>query len=564
MTTAMKKITILFFCILALNACQDVLDIKPPDRITEEDVWKDVNAVRLYTNATYATAFPQGLYRNTQIGHATDEMHSIKGSVNYSRITRGELTPDNVTDLNGNVMNNWKQAYATIRNVNVFMEKMATSLIEEKAKATMTAEMRFIRAHQYAQLIWRYGGVPLITDVFALDGDFARARNTYDECVTFIVSELDAVIGSGLLPDKQPAATLGLASADAARAVKSRVLLYAASKLNNPGKDLARWQAASDAAKALIDGGRYSLNGDYRTTFTAHNNEVIFARYFTQAAAASTDAASALPMELHFQVGRNGDSGWGSDTPTQNHVDAYEMSNGLSITAPGSGYDATNPYNNRDPRFYATVLFDGAVWKGRATETFISGATGVVGGTDTNQGPIDVLNATQSGYYSKKFLQEEVPSQQGSTVRATSPYIMFRYAEILLNYAEAQAMLGNDGEARTYANLVRKRTGVDMPDITESGEQLLVRLQNERRVELAFEGHRYFDVRRWMIAADTESKDILGITIKKMANGTKTYEPRLLIDRPTWNDKWLLLPIPRAEVDRSLKTLKQNEGYSVD
>src|SRR5688572_20484023 len=120
-----KSLTILFA--IMMFACDDVLDISPLDRISETEVWKDASTVRLYMNATYATAFPQGLYRNTQIGHATDELHSIKGSVFYTRITKGELTPDNVTDLNANIMNNWKQAYATIRSVNIFLEEMETS-----------------------------------------------------------------------------------------------------------------------------------------------------------------------------------------------------------------------------------------------------------------------------------------------------------------------------------------------------------------------------------------------------------------------------------------------------
>ena len=123
-------------------------------------------------------------------------------------------------------------------------------------------------------------------------------------------------------------------------------------------------------------------------------------------------------------------------------------------------------------------------------------------------------------------------------------------------------MLGNDGEARTYINLVRKRTGVNMPDVTESGAALLARIQNERRIELAFEGHRFFDVRRWKIASTTESADIMGVIIKKKLDGTKTREPRLLIDRPTWDDKWLLLPIPRAEINRSQGSLTQNPGYN--
>src|SRR6187402_2595630 len=126
MATTMKKILIILSLIFVFGSCSDILDLTPKDKIAATEVWDDPNTVRLYMNATYATAFPQGLYRNTQIGHGTDEMHSIKGSVFYARITRGELTPDNVTDLNLNIMNNWKQAYATIRNVNVFLEQIVT------------------------------------------------------------------------------------------------------------------------------------------------------------------------------------------------------------------------------------------------------------------------------------------------------------------------------------------------------------------------------------------------------------------------------------------------------
>ncbi len=541
----MKKLIIILIGVTFLSACSDVLDITPQDRISDQDVWNDASLIRLYLNGTYAAAFPQGLYRNTQIGHATDELHSIKGSVYYYLITRGELTPDNVTTLN-DYMNNWKPAYETIRDVNIFFEEMETSQIDDDAKTQMSAEMKFIRAFLYAQLIWRYGGVPIIDYVFELNDEYSVERNTYDECVSFIISELDGIIG--VLPDIQTGGNLGLASSDAARALKSRVLLYAASPLNNPSNDMTKWQAAADAAEALIN-TNYSLLDNYQAIFLEDNEEIIFARYFSQANS----------YELHFQVGRNGDNGWGSDSPTQNLVNDFEMDNGEypfledGSVNPDSGYDPNNPYENRDPRLYATILHDGAMWMGRETETFM-------GGMDSGQGPIAAWNASQSGYYTKKFVPEDIPPT-GSTVLPTSPWIMFRYGEILLNYAEAKFMLGDEATARDYINMVRSRTGVEMPDVTESGEELLERIQHERRIELVFEGHRYFDVRRWEIADETETNNIMGVTIEKLGDDTKTYASKLLIER-SWDDRLILLPIPRAEVDRSQGGLVQNPGYN--
>lgn len=542
----MKNRLIIFLTgVMMLSACSEVLDVTPVDRITDNDVWNDENLVRLYMNGAYAAAFQQGLYRTTQIGHGTDELQSSKGNVTYYLITRGELTPDNVSDLPA-YMNNWKNAYGTIRDVNIFLEKIEQSPIDNATKEQMIAEMRFIRAFLHAQLIWRYGGVPIIDYVFDLEDDSQVGRDSYDACVTFIVDELDEVMG--VLPAQQPEGNLGLVSGDAARALKARVLLYAASPLHNPTNDPAKWQAASDAAEALLDAG-YSLNGDYRGTFLAHNSEIIFARYFTQANS----------YELHFQVGRNGDNGWGSDAPTQNLVDAFEMNNGEApfnddgTVNVASGYDPENPYADRDPRLYATILHDGAVWMGRETETF-------TGGLDSREGPIAAWNGSMTGYYLKKFVPENIPPS-GSTLLPTSPWIMFRYAEVLLNYAEAQYMLNNEEVAREYLNMVRSRPGVNMPDVTESGDELLKRIQRERQIELVFEGHRYFDVRRWMIAPQTETKDIMGITIEKQEDDSKTYTYKELIPR-TWDDRLYFLPIPRGEIDRSRNSLDQNEGYN--
>jgi hypothetical protein len=404
----------------------------------------------------------------------------------------------------------------------------------------MNAEMRFIRAYTYANLIWRYGGVPIVTNLFELGGDYSVTRSSYDDCVTYICSELDDVIAD--LPAKEPANQLGRASGDAAKALKSRVLLYAASPLNNSNKDLTKWQKAADAAGALLSAG-YLLNDDYQHIFMQDNSEIIFGRYFTQANS----------HYMHQWNGRNGSDGWGGNCPTQNLVDDYEMvTTGKLPADPTSGYDPANPYMNRDPRFYASILYDGAMWMGRETETFN-------GGLDSPQSSIQAWNSSLTGYFLKKFIADDIPPS-GSTLMPKNPYIFFRYGEILLNYAEAKFELGDEPTARTYVNMIRSRKGVNMPPITATGDALRQAIYHERRIELAFEGHRFFDVRRWKIATVTENRNLSAIKITKLGNGLKTYETVNLLSR-NFADKHYLLPIPYAEITRSKGTLTQNPGY---
>lgn len=542
-----NKIAIILLALITCWSCEDALDVTPLDKIADDKVWTDPNLVRVFVNACYNTAFEQGLFRTTQIGHATDELHSIKGNVTYKLVVQGAVTSDNVSQLHA-TLNCWTRYYALNREINTFFSKIDAADFDADLKNEMIGEMKFIRAFIYAKLIWSYGGVPIIDYLFELNQEnYSVERNTYDECVDFIVGELDDAIA--LLPDQQTGSDLGKVSADAARALKARVLLYAASPLNNPTNDQAKWQAASDAAEALVN-NRYQLHSDYHGLFLSQNSEIIFARYHSQA----------NQLALSLQVGRNYDHGWGSDSPTQNLVNDYEMTNGeLPYLAdgtvnPASGYDPQNPYANRDPRLAATILYDGLVWMNRETQTYIDG-------NDSRTGPNESWNGSMTGYYTKKFVPEDIPPA-GSTMYPTSPWILFRYAEMLLNYAEAQYMLGHEDVARDYVNDVRGRTGVNMPDIDESGADLLARIQHERRIELVFEGHRYYDVRRWKIAPQTETKDIMGISIT-LDGGIKTfdYTSNKLITRAPWDDKFYLLPIPRTEVDRSLGTLDQNPGY---
>lgn len=553
----MKKIIYSIISLLVITSCQDILDVKPVDRISESSVWNDQSLIQLYVTTNYH-AVEHGFYQNIWGCGISDETLP-NGNQNY--VLQGTLSADNITSVDPDEsylkigtpsrLNYWKTAYSYIRNINVFFTKIDNSPIEDAAKNELKGEMKFIRAWTYANLIERYGGVPIIDYVFELNDDFTKvSRASYDDCVTFIIKDLDEAIS--LLPTQQTGSNLGRASADAARALKSRVLLYAASPLNNPNNDMEKWTKAANAAEALLN-SRYSLYDNYQNLFLEkylqNNKEIIFARYFTQT----------NYNRLNINCGRNADHGWGGqNAPTQNLVNDFEMVNGElpylknGSVNPASGYNPQDPYINRDPRFDASILHDGSAWMGRSTETFN-------GGIDSPEGTIEPWNASTTSYYLKKFVDPDLPPS-GSSTNATSPYIFFRYAEILLNYAEAKFELGDEGTARQYLNMIRSRSGVEMPPVKATGQQLREKIQNERRIELAFEGHRYFDVRRWKIASETESKNIMGMSITKLTDGSKTYAPYQILERH-FSDPLYLVPIPRAEIDRSLGALTQNPGY---
>lgn len=516
---------------------QNILNVSPLNEISDADVWNNQALIELYVNSNYNDVgcnFSQNMFCALD-----DEAYNIHDAGAIG-IQEGQLTADNasnVTSIN-NMFDYWATAYSSIRNINIYFSKINASPVDPVSKTQMNAEMMFIRAFIYSNLIWRYGGVPIITKVFNLNDDYSVKRNSYDECVTYICAELDTVIAN--LPAKEPADQEGRASGDAAKALKSRVLLYAASPLNNPTNDLAKWQQAADAAAALLNSG-YSLNDDYQQTFLEDNPEIIFARYFTQ--------ANSVP--INEWNGRNGDSGWGGICPTQNIVDDYEMqATGKLPSDPTSGYDPNNPYVGRDPRFYASILYDGAMWMGRETETFD-------GGLDSPQSNVQAWNATLTGYYLKKFIPENIPPS-GGTIMPTNPSIFFRYGEILLNYAEAEFELGDETTARTYVNMIRSR--VNMLPITATGDALRQAIHHERRIELAFEGQYFFDVRRWETAMVTENKNLSRMDIIKNVDGSKTYKVQNLLTRKFLIQQYLL-PIPYSEITRSLGTLTQNPGY---
>lgn len=547
----MKRINYIICSILAvfiLNSC-DILDLKPLDKLSDEDVWNDPALMQLYVNSCY-NALPHGLTSDMQGGY-TDEIWNRDNGRKAQDVLAGALDPDNVNSL-PNHLNYWGTAYSNLRKINTFFEKSENAPLLEEQRKSMIGEVKFLRAYIYANLLWCYGGVPIITRVYGLNEDYSIPRNSDEECVNFIISELKEA--QEMLPAKQPATQTGRASGDACQALMARVLLYWASPLHNPSNNQQRWADAAAAAEKLID-TRYTLQDDYEQLFMDDNDELIFARQFTQAN--STNYC--------MVQGRSGDSGHGYANPSQNMVNSYEMkatgklpciqqADGTYLPDPTSGYDPKKPYDGRDPRFYASILYDGAMWQGRETETF-------KGGKDHREytGGGTAWLATETSYYMRKFVDESIPPT-GSSNNPTNPWVFFRYAEILLNYAEAMFELGDETTARKYVNMIRSRKSVQMPEITETGDALKKRIQQERRVELAFEHHRFFDVRRWKIADVTEKKPVIAMEIVKKSDDSRTYTEVIKFQRDFFPQHYYI-PIPRTEVEKSLGAIKQNPNY---
>lgn len=541
-----NKILPVLILAMITSCAKDVLDKAPTDRFSDDAVWKDKNLVEAYVNQTYRI-FPTGnTYGAQRLGSAgTDEIYGRGGSQTF--INKGEITPSSLGNLNYWTSNAPYNFWLVITNANIFMKNMENSPITDQAmKDRMTGEMRLLRAFAYFKLASFYGGVPLITKPFGLSDDFMLTRNTYDEVMNYVISELDAA--AALLPETYPAAQQGRLTKGAALACKSRALLYMASPLNNPSNDLTKWQKAADAAKAVMDMGRYSLYPNYKDLFlraNSYNVEAIWSRPYNY-------TLSAEEAYLELSQYPNGYSGFGQVHPYDDMVQSYEMLSG-KLPKDDPTFDQQNPYVNRDPRFYMTILYDGAPFKGREVETFLPG------GRDSREGPISSWNATETGYYLRKFIDESV-TNPGTLIQGNSPFIFFRYAEILLNYAEANFYLGKEDITRQYINMVRSRPGVNMPPVTESGQALFNRYVNERKIELAFEEHRWFDIRRLKIAPVVMNTPAMKIDIRKnLTTGVKTYTPQVMYQRG-FTDKNYLLPIPQAEIEKNANLL-QNPGY---
>jgi starch-binding outer membrane protein, SusD/RagB family len=550
--------------LFSMVSCKkDFLDVKATDRISEQALLADSSlfekfvtnryiGVRLQdkegdgTNPGFGRGFEYAMWSSI-----TDES-IYNNDDNTWLIQRGLIAPEN-TGIAGTI---WGRSYRSIRECNFALSNLPSVEMSEGHRKMLKAELQFIRAFRYHDLIRNYGGVVLMGDkVYNLTDDLQDEslfkRSTLKESIDYVLAQLDEA-APNLPVNNDNSWLFGRATKGAALALKSRLALYAASPLYNSGT----WQNAVTAAQAVISLGKYGLyTGGYdKLFFDANNNETIFARLYTK---------NAGHTHLEIANGPNGYGGWGGNLPLQNLVDDYEMNNGKPITDATSGYDPQDPYTNRDPRFYATVLHNGAQYRGRAVETFVAG------GKDSKDG-VDNWNTSKTGYYLKKFINESYPLQNPWGNAGFQPWYYFRYGEILLNFAEAANEVfgpdvvpsGSTLSARAAVNLIRQRPGVSLPDLPAGMSQSAMRdaIRHERRVELAFEEHRYYDVRRWKIADVTENQPAKGITITKNGS-TLTYATKVALDGKAFSTKMYWLPIPRAEMQASGNKIPQNPGY---
>ena len=539
-----------------LAGCNDdFLNVEATDRISDDAIVSDSSlfedfvinrymSVRLQDKEAEGT--PPGFGRGFEyaLWASISDEAIYNNDDNTWVIQRGLLAPEN-TGIAGT---QWSRSYRSIREVNYALANIAEVEMSQARKNQLIAELKFIRAYRYHDLVRNYGSVVLMGDaVYNLGDDLTQdglfQKSSIAEGINYILTQLDEA-AAGLPAANSNSWQLGRATKGAALALKSRIALYAASPLYSAGT----WQAAADAAKEVMTMG-YTLHPDYQSLFlTSSSKEIIFERLYV---------VGARHVCLEISNGPNGYGGWAGNSPLQNLVDAYEVKEDEDTAVPfdwSNTAHATAPYENRDPRFYASILYNGAEYRGREIETFLPG------GQDSKDGK-DNWNASKTGYYLRKFLDDNLPINNPWDVAGIQPWIYLRYAEILLNYAEAQnEAVGPDATVYDAINQIRERA--DMPDLPAGLSQSEMReaIRRERQVELAFEEHRFYDVRRWMIAMETENEPAYGINITKSGN-TLTYERKVALDGRKFEQKHYWLPIPRAEIQSSGNKLEQSPNY---
>ncbi|UIR56435.1 RagB/SusD family nutrient uptake outer membrane protein [Sphingobacterium sp. SRCM116780] len=616
-------ISALLFTGLFASCNDDFVNTKPLSEVPQELVWTDAGLAQAFVNDLY-NGLGQGGFNEQMLASLTDESMFTHPGRGINTITESRSNPAD----QGWIVDAYEYGnmYKRIRATNIAIANLIEPKFDNEAKAKqMLGEAYFLRAYYYQQLLRFYGAIPLITKIYSLeDTDLTVARNTYEECVNFIVKDCDdaATLLAGT------ARVDGRTSEAAALALKARVLTYAASDLHdvptakakstvisayaNPeylgyvtGNRNERWQKAKTAAKAVLDQSELAykldlsapasptqgranyialaMGGNSKVADVDAKRDLIFGRFFND-----------LKDEAGAYVGRNngpnGYHNWSGNSPIQLLVDDYE-------TLSGEKFDWNNPthkanvYKDRDPRLGASILYDGATWKPRTDDvknrdpfnqiqtgqyeiTNASGVKSIQYGLDTRNSPVEDWNGSYTGYYMRKFVDAD-PAMVDQNTRQHVPWPVLRYTEAVLNYVEACIELGEDAEARTWLNKIRFRAG--MPAVTESGASLKGRYRNERRVELAYEEHRFFDTRRWMIAKETLGRQVTLINIFGTLKAGKLvslyqYNPDNYnysytvntiapgIENRNWLDKMYFISIHRDEMNRNTKLI-QNPGY---
>jgi starch-binding outer membrane protein, SusD/RagB family len=512
---------------------------------------------------------------------ASDEAEYVKQNSNIQDFSNGQWSAFNTLDAN------WSNMYSGIRSVNFFLDQIEGRTYEGYQYTTdpnsfedemkridkFQYEARFLRAFFYFELAKRYGDIPMPDGVI---DDFAEINSIgttpFDDVIQFIVDECDAIHDSLHVSwENVIFVETGRVTRGAVQALKVKALLYAASPLHNTTNDVSKWEAAAEAANAFLvnpaldtlyafDAAYYNSSDMTQGVFNNRSStELIFER--RQGTANSFEKSN-------FPIGIEGANG-NATCPSQNLVDAFQTSDGFDVSIDDNGiwsagastvFDPANPYDNRDPRLLQSILVNGKKWKGSPVETFIGGANGQ-----------PTADATPTGYYLKKYVRQDIEISGSNEASKEHMWVIFRLADIYLSYAEAvneaygasTVPAGFIMDATTALNFVRTRTAVGMPAVSGlDDDQLRSAIIRERQVELAFEDHRFWDVRRWRLYDDANpnkvTEDVYGIEIEN-DNGTLSYS-KILVDDRVWDDKMYLYPIPYNETNIN-PNLTQNTGW---
>ncbi|HEY5589837.1 MAG TPA: RagB/SusD family nutrient uptake outer membrane protein [Paludibacter sp.] len=545
----MKSIKLLKYflltVIIAFSSCDSLLDKQFDDTLSDTQILRDPSLVMGLQTAIYnympRNDFSYNIIGGAMLDCATDDGMESSGSSDIHNMTNGAWSPYKTID------DQWWRLYSGIRKCYLFFKYIDQStvsnniVLDANGKPTENSQLRerlkaetvFLNALFYFELIKRYGNVPLVTSILPPDTAMLDIpRTPYNVIVDSIVKWCDHA--ATVLPLVYSDGAKGHATKGAALMLKSRTLLYAASPLNNPTNDKGKWRLAAEAAKAVIDlsennANLYVLNASFAAPFsTPFDKEIIMpGKYYNR-------------NDIEFNNVPNGYSkGKGHTNPTQNLVDAFEIKvNGVYVP-----YDPNDPTHeakmystDRDPRLAATVLYNGATFKTRKVETFIGGLDGL------NK----TIDYTKTGYYLKKFVLPEISLDLGTATRPRA-WILYRYAEALLNYAEAQNEYLDAPDASVYQRLsqVRVRSmgaaGNLVPSLGWTKDQMRARIQNECRVEFAYEEHRFWDVRRWKKGEELFNAPIYGISITK--SSTVLTSTRFKVEDRIFSPQMYFCPI---------------------
>ncbi|WP_289063655.1 RagB/SusD family nutrient uptake outer membrane protein [uncultured Zobellia sp.] len=615
---------LLAVAMLPISCKEDFLDTQPLDKISADATWADGALSEAFVFNVYAS-LGYGGFEEESLASLTDEAMFTHSGRGINVITEGTLSA--ATTGNARIIPQWNELFSAIRKANIALKELPEATFDNaELKDRLMGESYFLRAYYYHQLMRYYGGAPLVDRPYDLNEDYSIARSTYAENVDFVLNDIENAIS--LLDGKEQ--TRGRASKLSAMGLKSRVLLYAASDLRDgptassqsstlgsysnlelvaypSGDRNARWTAARSAAKDILDMASgykldlsapvsaeegfqnylsVSMGGGSAVGDAAANVELLFERTHSPL---FTEESNWPLGGIHQGInnGPNGYHNWAGNTPIQQLVDDYQMMDGSDFDWENPAH-AADPYANRDPRLKATILYDGADWKPRPddvaaidpnnqiqTGSYDNGTDDKVPGVDTRNSPIENWNGSRTGYYVRKFIDPDPAVVDNQSSAQVVPWPFIRYTEIVLNYVEASIALGDEGEARAWLNKIRYRAG--MPEITATGDDLVEAYRNERRVELAYEEHRYHDARRWMIAGETLGRVIKVMKVEATLKPGATplspykYDPTVydysynVVDNTdnetrTWDDKMYFMPISRDEINRN-DLLIQNPGY---